>query len=291
MSETEPTSRKQKLQHQAAAFLSAAAKMERPTDGDIADFMHDMPPKGLNACMRGIGEAIGSMQDIAMQGADKELLAHLRELCESRVVDESGEEKTFPYNPTDALLAAAFPGEEGITAADEQQLRDAFRHNGRSIFDEMLRILTDIAVNKKLEIEGGLDDMTGDDAPRKPRTDKPKGWRESLKSDDRPGVDDKTIRDAARQHDANQPPVSDKDIKKSAAGGDEFRIGDEHRSEYEKGEGKGDFHYLAGLHGEESELKQYYYLCKRLKAAFDSTLGPCLEPSGMTRARSEKQDS
>jgi len=271
-----------RIQKAAQAFLRATAKIPLPTHGKVADFLSDRQPKmGVNITMRGIAEMIGMLQDSAMEHSNKELLERLRDLCEKKARDAAGNEKEDPYNAMGAIFNVAYPGDDGLGAVQMQELQAAMRHNGRPIFDEMMRVINDIAINKKLEIDGGIDDMI-DDPDRKPEPEGPAtGWRASLKDDDRPAIDNRSIEKSAGQFDEHQPPVNDKDIKRSAEAGNEFRITDEHRSEYERGEGMGGLDHLRELRDEESELNQYASLCRQLQKAYDETLGTCLDLKGV----------
>lgn len=267
---------------EAGAFLSAAGKIQRPANGEVAEFMDHFPPnatKGLNGCLRALAEAIGKYQDIAMETANKELLTRLSELCEQTVRDQAGHSKDG-YNPTDALLAVAYPaGEEGAGQVEIQTLRDAFQHHRRPIFSEIMQIMTNIAVNKKLETEGHAGDMGKTIRPTKPI-----GWLESVQ-DDRPAISDKQIQQSAAEFDKDKPPVSDDDIKKSAAGDKGFNLTPDHLSEYEQRENRldRDIDHLISLESERSEIRAYYQLAKQLEKTFDETLGTCLYPAGMTR--------
>lgn len=277
------TDAQQRIQKAAQEFLARVSKMERPKDGSVADFMHDMPGKGLNACLRAAAECIGNSEDIAMQTASKDLLTRLRDLCEKNPRDASGHINDHPYNPTDALLAVAYPGEDGNLTVAIQNLREAFTHKGRPVLDELSRMFTDVAVNKNMELDDNVRDQGG-----KPKGtgDAPKGWRESLRDEGKPVADDKAIRDSAKEFDKEKPPVNDNDIKKSAAGGNDFVMGDEHRTEYERTEGAGGLEYLAGLQGETRDIRRYAALTKQIQAAFDETLGKCLLPAGVAPGKS-----
>lgn len=281
-------SQAQALQKASKDFLTFSSKLQLPTAGAIADFMSAFPAqktKGLNGIMRALGEIIGEKEDIAKRKASEPLLKRLGELCEDRVLDDAGFEKEG-YNPTDALLAVAFSGDEGPKHADIEKLKQVFQHNSRPIFDEIIRILTDIAVDGSLEIRDGASDEQKSKHPKKPIDEQ--GWRGSLKDPEKPVASDDEIKKEAEKFDKDRPSASQDDIKKSAADGGRknFEVSDADRTEYERMENDGvsDYRYVKELQGGLKEVQVYYKLAKQLKETFDKTLGTCLYPASMSQS-------
>ncbi len=200
----------------------------------------------------------------------------MQQLSEARPTDQAGHLIEDPYNPSAHLFELAMPGDEGIQQAQILAVRDDFKHANKLILDEMLRLISDIAQERKIPVQDLNDDGFG--AGSTPKT----SYSESLQGDG-PNVDDDTIRKEARQHDADTPSVDEQAIRQSAADEQEFRRTDEHLTHYEKLEdhGIGDAAYFASLDDESSDIRRYYKLCRQLKGAYDATLGTCIEPAGV----------
>lgn len=174
----------------------------------------------------------------------------------------------------------------------ERKLQAALEIRGVNVWEMLEMAIKNIARDQKIQLER---EELHDDERGKPPVRPVDGkcdemadqgtWRENLHRGPQPDISDADVRRAAEQHDKDAAPPNEQDIRRSAqqVGDKPFRPDARDLTEYERMERRGigddDFHHeqFQARH----ETQAYYTLVRRIRAAFDNTLGKQVYPQAV----------